>query len=55
VCRFNDSALHALIFYFDMQGAEKAKKKRKVVTTPVSVEKLILRKFAKIKSRQDAL
>jgi len=33
-----------------------AKKKRMLMTSPVpDVEKLILRKFAKIKSRQDAL
>ena len=32
-----------------------AKKKRRLVTSPVSVEKLFLAKFTKIKLRQDAL
>jgi hypothetical protein len=40
---------------FTAMAAEKAKKRRKLVLTPVAVEKLLSAKFLKTKLRQDAL
>ena len=64
-CSIHSSGLHSTATLILSDGSElaglpsltvtKANGRRKLVLTPVSVEKLFLPKFAKIKSRQDSL